>query len=284
MTLFGLPARYQGLRCEWMLVTPAVAAEWLTLMDPNNRRPSRATVGMYVRDLENDKWSTNGETIKFDANGVCVDGRHRLLAIVESGIAACILVAWGVEIDGIDRGRGRSPLDSRRMRGESCSQSYLASIKMLDRIENGAWSKKYSDEDCYKIERTYPAAAEWLRENSARSKFPTSVIGAIAFTCPMTGDRAGEFLTSIKGLVDVDFAAVDAVARAAGTFNDKNREPTEKFARGYQGMDTAGAENTRVLCQYTMTAMKQYCTNDRGQFIRIAQDISDYWKNLRNAA
>ena len=54
------------------------------------------TVNEYIAQMRKGLWVLNGETVCFDANGALMDGHHRLLAIIESGITIEVLVVRGV--------------------------------------------------------------------------------------------------------------------------------------------------------------------------------------------
>ncbi|MCC8118058.1 MAG: hypothetical protein LIP09_04825 [Bacteroidales bacterium] len=64
------------------VVTPAVAAEYLKLNHPNNRPINKGQVAFYANEMTNGNWDLNGEPIKFDTDGILIDGQHRLSACV----------------------------------------------------------------------------------------------------------------------------------------------------------------------------------------------------------
>lgn len=90
-------------------ITPEKAREYLSNKAPN--RTIRAKdVAMLVRDIQNGEWRVTHQGIAFNNAGELIDGQHRLLACVKSGIPINILVTRGLE-DGagaaIDRGKTR---------------------------------------------------------------------------------------------------------------------------------------------------------------------------------
>ena len=77
------------------VVTPAMAARWLTL-NQGNRKPSRAKVRRFADVIRNGKWMENGETVKFSASGRLLDGQSRLRAIIEANTAVELELRFGI--------------------------------------------------------------------------------------------------------------------------------------------------------------------------------------------
>jgi hypothetical protein len=101
-------------------VTPVIAREWLRLNNRNRViRPAR--VNAYARQMTKGLWTVNGEAIKIATNNDILDGQHRLLAVVKSGVTIHILVVTGLPPetqDTMDGGAKRSSGDVFGLRGE----------------------------------------------------------------------------------------------------------------------------------------------------------------------
>jgi hypothetical protein len=72
-------------------VSPEQARQWLdgqTFQQPIN--PD--TVRDLIERIHCGHWTSTHSAIAFDTNGVLLDGRHRLLAVIESGITLPMLV------------------------------------------------------------------------------------------------------------------------------------------------------------------------------------------------
>lgn len=105
---------------EWLLVTPAMAAGWLT-KNIKNRNLRETTVMAFARDMSRGAWSENHQAIAFGKAGNLIDGQHRLAAVVKSGKSIHFLVVRdmperfeGVKadvMDTVDRGNSRSVAD-----------------------------------------------------------------------------------------------------------------------------------------------------------------------------
>jgi len=94
------------------LITPKMAAEWI---NPDNRRIRKAVVSRYAADMTNGEWTFCPSAI-IVSNGRCMDGNHRLSAIIKSGKSIwCALGIWN-DIDnilelGVDTGCTRNKAD-----------------------------------------------------------------------------------------------------------------------------------------------------------------------------
>ena len=98
---------------ELRTITPDIAKEML-LKNTNNRPVSEKHVRRLAKEITEDRWQLNGDTIRFNGTRL-VDGQHRLLAVVKSGKAIETLVVDGLESDvfkTIDIGKIRSNGDT----------------------------------------------------------------------------------------------------------------------------------------------------------------------------
>lgn len=87
-----------GPRVDKVLVTPEMAADWLT-KNVKNRPVSRQHVTRLAQSMARGEWDLNGATIRFASTGRLLDGQHRLMACVESGCAFETLVVYGLSED-----------------------------------------------------------------------------------------------------------------------------------------------------------------------------------------
>lgn len=107
------------LSCKRETITPAKAAEYLEA-NTHNRKLQPRTVRNYAEEIAARQWQFNGETIKFDRNGVLVDGQHRLAAVVHSKQSIDTFVVRGLDpaaFKTIDTGKARSSGELLAMRG-----------------------------------------------------------------------------------------------------------------------------------------------------------------------
>lgn len=109
-----------GIQAAVVDVTPDLAGRLLG-NNTGNRNVRPTVVSRYARDMATGAWQLNGETVKVDVNDRVIDGQHRLMAVIESGVTVRMLVVYGLPAaaqETVDRGIGRNVADALRLRGE----------------------------------------------------------------------------------------------------------------------------------------------------------------------
>lgn len=114
-----------------MLVTPEMARLFLD-RNINNRDIKPSVVDKYARDMRSGNWQFNGVPIQFDWNGVLIDGQHRLLALVEAGVALEFVIETGLDP------ASRTTIDIGATRDVYNAFQYAGEARLLP---NGAVSK-----------------------------------------------------------------------------------------------------------------------------------------------
>lgn len=122
-----------ALQAEVATITPDMA-EKLLAKNTHNRNPKVSNLKKVVRALENGEWKLNGEAIKIALNGDILDGQHRLLAIVQTGLPMTTLIIRGLENDTqetMDGGSPRTAADALKLRGEANFTTLAAVAKKI---------------------------------------------------------------------------------------------------------------------------------------------------------
>lgn len=108
---------------ERVNVTPQLAKRWLAANAENNRLPKKSKIPAYARDMLSGNWNSNtGETIKFNTDGVLIDGQNRLHAVVMAGVPIDFDVARGLPgtaMAVLDSGSARGGADALKIAGAS---------------------------------------------------------------------------------------------------------------------------------------------------------------------
>lgn len=120
-------------------ITPAKAKEYLD-MSGGNRNISRPVVESYAATMRAGKWLLNGDAIKFDINGVFIDGHHRLHAVILAKVPIQTFVVRGVEHEcysTFDCGRHRTVGQLLDTQGVKNYNLVAASIALAVRLING---------------------------------------------------------------------------------------------------------------------------------------------------
>jgi hypothetical protein len=124
-------------------VTPEQAAEYLKQNTGNFRSIDRSRVARYAKEIKVGQWKLTGDTIKFDTDGMLVDGQHRLIACVESGCSFTTVVAedcYGIEY--MDRGKPRSVSQWLKHLGIKNATNIAAIAKSVLCHDAGLWKHK----------------------------------------------------------------------------------------------------------------------------------------------
>lgn len=128
-----------GLVIEVVAVTPELATEWLESRAPN-RSISESTVNRYAADMRSGKWRLTHQGIAFDADGVLIDGEHRLWAVTRAGATVPMVVTRGLCADdreAFDQGRGRSVVDALRLAGsDDVPRAAVSWFRVLANLQN----------------------------------------------------------------------------------------------------------------------------------------------------
>jgi hypothetical protein len=161
----------QGAQYEIVLVTPSLANEWLNF-NTNNRRINPQAVAKLVSDIRNGRWQNNGESIKFDRENRLIDGQHRLLAIIASGISLRLLVVTNLEPGSqqtIDIGVSRTSGQIAGMLGVANAHELAALAHVLLRYERSRdviWNASASATKTEIVEFVTREASNLNRANS----------------------------------------------------------------------------------------------------------------------
>jgi hypothetical protein len=109
------------MRLEVQTITPSDAERLLIGAAAQRQRAlSNTRVQQLARIMRDGQFKVTHQPIAIDANGVLIDGQHRVAAIAASGVNVEILVAYDADpetFDLIDTGRPRSPSQTLQIAG-----------------------------------------------------------------------------------------------------------------------------------------------------------------------
>lgn len=107
----------------------------------NNRKLAENIVAQYTRDMSNDQWKLNGETIKISKSGVLLDGQHRLHACIRSNKDFDVMLVEGLDdevFDTIDTGKKRTAGQIISIAGYEHANLLASSIRLINLYERKA--------------------------------------------------------------------------------------------------------------------------------------------------
>ena len=147
-------------------VTPALAKRWLK-HNTRNRSIRESVVTRYVGDMINGRWKFAGDPIRFDSEGVLIDGQHRLAALAKCDEETQIdmLVITGLDPESqmvMDQGSRRNPGDQLGLKGIKNGNYIAAAVKQILIWDKGML---FRDANIGKEISSSPAIQEWVEHN-----------------------------------------------------------------------------------------------------------------------
>lgn len=119
-------------------LTPELARVWLDTMPEYQRSVSKVVVAEYAKDMADGRWvEGTGDAIRFNKQGQMIDGQHRCLAVIESGVSIMVTIIEGLDDEVylvLDKGRKRTAADSI---GGKNANARAAIAKALIALSNG---------------------------------------------------------------------------------------------------------------------------------------------------
>jgi hypothetical protein len=167
-------------------ITPSLAREYLE-RNPRNRKVSKALIGKLVQEIKNGKWKVNGDCIRFDEEDNLLDGQHRLIAIVKSGVPVQSFATWGLSSDvfnTIDVGKRRSGADTLTCRGEKNAVALASMLILIEKYKSGKPQVTYRPDniEMEELYEKYPGAASFISfDKRVKAIAPESVINACSY-------------------------------------------------------------------------------------------------------
>lgn len=202
---------FENVRFQFVMMSPALAK---ALLEGNekNRKVKTDTVDAYARDVRNGEWVLNHQGIAFFKDGTLMDGQHRLMAVVEAGVAVAMVVSTGwpkkldtqqsALMDAVDRGTVRSLRDQLELQHGIVNAKDVVHLGGaiaalccgMDRV------KKSSTATVLAIARLYAAEFQWMEANICRDHgLRVTPVGAVVMLgLGVWPEKTREFYEQLK--------------------------------------------------------------------------------------
>lgn len=130
-------------------ITPEIAQAWLS-QNMKNRTMRMHRVKQYAEEMRRGQWQLAGDPIRFDHNGILLDGQHRLRAVVEYGNPMPFVIIRGLDSDSfkvMDKGMNRGPGDALGHNIPAATHK-AAAIRLIYAYLAGGDPRKTDDRNC----------------------------------------------------------------------------------------------------------------------------------------
>lgn len=125
------------LLCAFKKIS-ALEAESMLASSPGNRASKNESLLRIISDMERDEYYSHlCDPLRFTSEGELIDGHHRLMAIVETGISQVIHCISGFDYDDmivIDQNKSRTIEDIMKIQGKSYRNQRGPAIKWIHRM------------------------------------------------------------------------------------------------------------------------------------------------------
>jgi hypothetical protein len=172
-----------------MTVTPAMANEWISQNNTNYRFPNEKTIDGLARAMSAGEWKLTPQGISLDPDGLVIDGQHRLMAIIKSGVSVQMFVAFNVPKETelvIDSNKPRRFRDHARYIGTGFKEQDLALAKIMNNPRSLTYSPfRYQPFEQIELVNRYAEGIAFVLQWKARYiKSPALAPVAMAFYYP----------------------------------------------------------------------------------------------------
>lgn len=190
------------MQANFQTITPAIAQQMLAA-NTSNRILRKHHVVDLARDMCRGRYQVNGDSIRFDVNGVLLDGQHRLSAIVESETDQHMLVITGLAPETmrtIDSGIKRNNGDRLSLEGAKNGNAIAAALNIMGCIANNASRMRYTSSEILEFYRKHPGIQDSIRKSYGSSVLTVSYLTAFHYMGTYTGyaKEADAFVETMK--------------------------------------------------------------------------------------
>lgn len=283
----GTPLATSGaFRSQWMDITPQMAAHWLE-NNFRNRPVKEDVVIAYARDMSIGDWVSTHQGIAFNDRDELIDGQHRLLAIIRSGMTIRMMVTFGLPsiirgremttMDAVDRGATRSVADQltiqHGMKNAGIIASTSRSIAALCSTER---TRRLSVGQTIDIYRAFEQAINWFveRRSSQHGLRQAGVIAgfALALQPHWTGKAwfgAGKVAAMFERLVEGEALKERSAVKCLHAF--LTSEEAKLLTRG----------TDRALAELVLQAIFLEIGGKPVTKLELSTEGADYFRNLQ---
>lgn len=210
-----MAAMYLGVTVSIVHVTPELAKHMLTF-NKKNRNLDKRNVAHICDAIVQGDWYLNGETIIFAEDGSLLNGQHRLVAIIASGVGVDVMVVRGINpaaFRTMDGGRVRRAGEVLTMDGEKNGNKVAAAVQALlafvdagGRFYGGscAHGRKATPSACHRILTRHPGLRESVREVNRNSLYHSQHAAVLHYLFSKVSEAVAAAFADVLSAGDAD--------------------------------------------------------------------------------
>jgi len=191
------------MKTSVVTITPNMSKSFL-MANTKNRPINRKNVLLLAKEMRNNRWKLNGDTIKICKEGYVIDGQHRFLACVESGIPFETVLIEGLDFnvfDTIDTGLHRSAANTLSLRGEINTTRLASALVVVDKYMTSRVHQnlRYTNTEVEELLKKYPEVRESVRKTAETKRLISpSVLTACHYLFSLKdADAADKFVNDL---------------------------------------------------------------------------------------
>lgn len=164
-------------------------AEFLLRNNPNNRPVKKRHLEFLCQQIRSGQWKFNGDAVRVCKDGSLLDGQHRLMAVVQTGISIDTLLVVGMDQEvfrTIDTGAVRTAADTLAVAGETNCRNLAAAVIVAHDLMSGktdfSRARKVSNEDIFLLVSRNPEIKQSMRWAKPLYRLaPASIVVALHY-------------------------------------------------------------------------------------------------------
>lgn len=284
-------------------VTPPLAQRWLK-NNFRNRPVSTDVVEAYARDAAQQQWITTHQGVAFNDIDQLIDGQHRLMAILKSGVACVMMASFGwpakipgkemTTMDAVDRGRPRSVGDQLKiqhgMKDGTITAQICASLANLCCAER---CRRLSVGNTLDVFRAFEPAVMYVIAHRSKAKGLRSagVLSGFAFALMTENNRTGASAVTREGAcAPQDWKFWDGATPVSEMFRKLNQgeKLDPKSALGKLHAFLTSDDNAlfnlglnRGMAVLVSQALYLEVSGGDGSELAVKEDGINYWRGLQ---
>lgn len=207
-------------------LTPDFARELLGNLHPNQRRLRTGHVKQLARAMSEGRWRWTADPFKFDRELRCIDGQHRLAAVVESGVTLKDVLFATLDDEEafrvLDQGIVRSLGDILTTAGHKPVPRTISGAIVAEHFDWRDWQGKLSREEQMDLISEFPFLDEVLAMRRASPRqayiFTVGPLSAAIRCMRVNHDAAVAYFTAVFSMNPVVYDQLNEHARLLYTY------------------------------------------------------------------